>query len=274
MKLTKISFVSTALLFVACANAPEIKTVVGDNGHTFTLEWADEFDYNGLPDAEKWGYEEGFVRNNEAQYFTKARIENSEVKDGKLYITAIKESFKDAEYTSASLITKGIKEFTYGRIEISAKVPNGLGVWPALWTLGVNIEQVGWPLCGEIDMLEFVAHDPEHVHFNIHSQKYNHTNKTNIGYIHTVENPWDDFHQYAVEWYPDHINWFYDGEKIFTANKNEGDTVEGWPFEKAAQYLIMNLAIGGTWGGEKGIDDSAFPQSLVIDYARIYKLDI
>lgn len=273
MKLTNLLFASCIIFMTSCQGSKVAKTIVGDDNQTFTLEWSDEFDYNGLPDASKWDYEEGFVRNQEAQYFTKARIENAEVRDGALYITAIKEQYKGAEYTSASVITKGIKEFTYGRIEISAQVPNGLGVWPALWTLGVNIEQVGWPLCGEIDMLEFVGHDPEHVHFNIHSQKYNHTNKTNIGYIHNVESPWDGFHQYAVEWYPDHINWFYDGVKIFTAAKQEGDGVEGWPFEDAAQYLIMNLAIGGTWGAEKGIDDSAFPQALVIDYARIYKLD-
>ncbi len=237
----------------------------------FKLVWSDEFDYDGLPDSTKWNYEEGFVRNQEAQYFTKERTENCEVVDGVLHLRALKESFNGANYSSASVITKDKYHFTYGRIEIMAKVPEGVGVWPALWTLGTNIEEKPWPLCGEIDILEFVGHDSEHIHTNIHTKLYNHNLKTNIGMMHKVYNPWEDFHLYAVEWYPERIEWFYDDQLMFTANKKEGDGVEGWPFFEP-QYLIMNLAIGGTWGGEKGIDDTIFPCEFAIDYVRIFEL--
>lgn len=236
----------------------------------FKLVWSDEFDNDGLPDPEKWNYEEGFIRNQESQYYTVKRLENAEVKDGKLYIRAIKEKYEEAEYTSASLDTKNSHTFTYGRIEVKAKLPHGIGVWPAIWTLGTNIKRVGWPACGEIDILEFVGYDPNHIHANIHTKKYNHMNKNNIGSKFAVNDPWKDFHVYAIEWYPHRIDFFFDDMKYFSCS-DTGEGKAAWPFKNAAQYLKINLAIGGTWGGEEGIDDSIFPQEFVIDYVRIYE---
>ena len=139
------------------------------------LVWSDEFDYQGLPDANKWDYEVGFVRNKESQYYTRARPENARVEGGNLVIEGRHETYSDpnakgrnagkaAEYTAASLITRKKAEWKYGRVEIRARLPEGKGVWPAIWMLGSNIGEIGWPACGEIDIMEFVGHDPNHVH--------------------------------------------------------------------------------------------------------------
>jgi beta-glucanase (GH16 family) len=174
-----------------------------------------------------------------------------------------------AEYTSASLITLGKESWRYGRIEVRAKLPTGLGTWPAIWMLGTNIREVGWPTCGEIDIMENVGFDPNKIHGNIHTQEYNHVRGTNKGNNIEMEKPYDKFHVYAIEWFEDHIDFFIDDNKYFTF-KNEGTGNAVWPYDKE-HYLILNLAIGGSWGGQKGIDDSIFPQKYYIDYVRVYK---
>lgn len=251
------------IIFALCVHTGKAQTFS-------KLIWSDEFNYEGLPDPKKWGYEEGMVRNNEAQYFTKARIENAHVHKGVLTIEARKEDFKEAKYTSASLITADTKTFTYGRVEIRAKIPMGRGTWPALWTLGSNFREVSWPQCGEIDILENVGFDSLKIHGNIHTEAYNHVLKTNKGNTITVHNPWEDFHVYAVEWYADHIDIFFDDQLYFTYRKESNATNATWPFDKP-QYLILNLAIGGAWGGTKGIDNTKFPHQLLIDYVRVYQ---
>lgn len=235
------------------------------------LLWADEFDYKGLPDPAKWGYEEGLIRNREAQYYTRERLKNARVADGVLTITAHKEDFEGAGYTSASINTRGLFEFTYGRIEVRAKLPEGRGTWPAIWTLGTNIGEVGWPACGEIDIMEFVGYEPGIVYANVHTGDYNHAKGTGRGGSITTDKPFADFHVYAVEWYADRMDFYMDDNKYFTCpRKNEG--IGEWPFF-APQYLLINLAIGGAWGGTKGIDDTIFPVSYQIDYVRIYSLE-
>jgi beta-glucanase (GH16 family) len=249
------------------------------------LVWADDFNEPGLPDPAKWGYETGFIRNNEQQYYTSERKENARVEDGVLVIEARKERFKNAaydpnatrgrrrrefaDYTSASLTTRGKASWTYGRIEVRAKLPSGRGTWPAIWTLGTNIREVGWPACGEIDIMEFVGYEPGVVHANIHTRSYNHVRGTGKGDKITIADASEAFHVYAVEWFEDHIDFFIDDQKYFTF-KNEGTGADVWPYDKD-QYLILNLAIGGSWGGQKGIDDSIFPQRYYIDYVRVYQ---
>lgn len=233
------------------------------------LVWADEFDYTGLPDIQKWDYEVGFIRNNEKQYYTLRRLENARVEDGMLIIEARKESYKGAEYTSASLISRGSGEWTYGRVEVRAKLPTGKGMWPAIWMLGTNIDTVGWPKCGEIDIMENVGFDPERIHGNIHTLAYNHVKKTNKGNSIIVAKPYENFYVYAIEWYPDRIDFFVDDRKYFTF-KNEGKGVDVWPYDQP-QYLILNIAVGGSWGGQQGIDDRIFPQRMLIDYVRVYE---
>lgn len=232
------------------------------------LVWSDEFDKPGLPDPAKWTYETGFIANNEAQFYVKERKENSRIEKGRLIIEAHKDNFGGHPISSARLITRGKKEFTYGRVEVRAKVPTGRGTWPAIWFLGANISEAGWPACGEIDLMEHVGYDPNTVHFNIHTKAYNHMAGTNKGT--SVEFPKNlDWHVYALEWYPDRLEFFLDGRKTFLYRK-ESDDPAVWPFNKP-QFILLNLAIGGNWGGAKGIDDAIFPARFEVDYVRLYE---
>ena len=265
------------LILAVPASAPQWKLV-----------WSDEFDKPGLPDPAKWGYESGFIRNNEQQFYTRERKENARVEGGMLIIEARKERFRTpdlnlaandqkrgarsrefAEYTSASLTTRGKVSWTYGRIEVRAKLPSGRGTWPAIWTLGTNSRQVGWPACGEIDIMEFVGLEPGIIHANIHTRKYNHFQKNGKGSQITIADASEAFHVYALEWDAGRLDFFVDDHKYFTY-RNEGSGPDAWPFDHD-QYLILNLAIGGAWGGANGIDDNNFPQRYYIDYVRVYQ---
>jgi beta-glucanase (GH16 family) len=236
----------------------------------WTLVWQDEFDADGLPDPERWGYEVGFVRNKESQYYTRARAENARVEDGVLIIEARRERFEGADYTSASLTSRA--SWTYGRIDVRARLPKGRGTWPAIWTLGTNITEVGWPACGEIDIMEHVGFDAGRVHANVHTRAYNHVKGTNKGNSILVDAPDGEFHLYSAEWTPGRITMSVDGERYFTFAKEQGGP-DVWPFD-GPQYLILNLAIGGGWGGQKGIDDAIFPARYLIDYVRVYREDV
>jgi beta-glucanase (GH16 family) len=249
------------------------------------LVWSDEFATDGLPDASRWDYEEGFVRNREAQYYTRANLKNARVENGVLVIEARKEHLAklpakagrrgrtpaptEAEYSSASLTTRGKASWSHGRIEVRAKLPTGRGTWPAIWTLGTNIDKAGWPRCGEIDIMENVGFDPNLIHANVHTEKYNHTQQNNKGSKITIDKPYAEFHVYAVEWSAKKMDFFVDDKKYFTY-ENEGTGAAAWPYDKP-QYLILNVAIGGDWGGQKGIDDAIFPQRMEIDYVRVYQ---
>ncbi len=254
------------------------------------LVWNDEFDKPGLPDSGRWDYETGFLRNNEKQFYTRARKENARVENGLLVVEARKEKYQasrsgktvtsvaddrrnighvDADYTSASLTTRGKAAWTYGRIEVRAKLPSGRGTWPAIWTLGTNIGEVGWPRCGEIDIMEFVGFTPGVIHGTVHTKTYNHAINTARGEKLSVANASSAFHVYAAEWDARKIDFFVDKRKYFTF-RNERTGADAWPFDKD-QYLILNLAIGGDWGGQKGIDDKIFPQRYEIDYVRVYQ---
>ena len=234
----------------------------------WTLVFSDEFDTPGALDAARWGYETGYIRNQEAQYYT-SRPENVRAENGTLVIEARKEAYQGFAYTSASVNTSGRFEFLYGRVEVRAKLPTGNGTWPAIWMLGVNRKDVGWPACGEIDIMENVGFDPLRISAAVHTAAYNHTIGTHKSANATVASPWEDFHVYAMEWYADRIDIFVNGQKYFTF-RNEGTGPATWPFDKP-QYLLVNLAIGGSWGGQKGIDNGRFPHRYVVDYVRIYQ---
>jgi beta-glucanase (GH16 family) len=249
------------------------------------LAWSDEFEVAGRPDPTRWTNEVGFIRNREAQYYTAGRPENARIENGRLIIEARKEKFPNprhtpgsgdwrraehAEYTSASLTTRGRGEWRRGRVEVRAKLPRGRGVWPAIWMLGVDGARAGWPRCGEIDIMEYVGFEPHVVHANIHTAKYNHVRGTGKGSRLRVEAPFDDWHVYALEWHSDRLDFFVDNKKYFTYAKEKDAREDVWPFDQPC-YLILNLAIGGTWGGQRGIDDAIFPQRFEIDYVRIYQ---
>jgi beta-glucanase (GH16 family) len=257
------------ILFTGCATGGP--TVTGGDAGKWELMWSDEFDYQGLPDRTKWGYEEGFVRNSESQYYTRARQENARVEDGMLIIECRKENFKpenhDAvEYTAASLITLNHASWQYGRIEVRAKLPKGKGVWPAIWTLGTNISQVGWPACGEIDIMEFLGGEPNNIYGALH-YAVDGEHRDDGGTLETYK-PYDDFHIYAIEWYPDLIDFFFDSKKYHTVLLDQAGTGEDNPFRRP-HYLLVNFALGGEWGGL--VDDANLPQKYLIDYVRIYR---
>jgi beta-glucanase (GH16 family) len=234
----------------------------------WTLVFSDEFDRAGALDPARWDYELGYIRNGEAQYYT-SRPENVRAESGNLVIEARKEAYQGYVYTSASVNTLGRFEFLYGRVEVRARIPTGRGAWPAIWMLGTRRAQTGWPACGEIDIMENVGFNPLAIHASVHTTAYNHTIGTQKSAILNVTNPWEDFHLYAMEWYADRIDIFVDGQKYFTF-RNEGTGAGTWPFDKP-QYLLINLAIGGTWGAQKGVDATLFPKQFLVDYVRIYK---
>ncbi len=265
------------LLFTLCCAASDVGAQTTDAASPdaaasqsaasqWQLVWSDEFDYTGLPQAEKWDYETGMVRNREAQYYTKARSKNTRVEEGHLIIEAHQEDFEQAKYTAGSLYSKA--DWKYGRIEVRAKIPTGRGMWPAIWMMPAE-RTGGWPACGEIDIMENVGFNPDVIHATVHTKSYNHTIGTQKGDTIKVDKPHADFHVYAIQWNAEKIDFFLDDTKYFTF-KNEGSGTATWPFDKPF-HLKLNIAVGGAWGGQKGIDDSLFPQQLVIDYVRVYQ---
>lgn len=233
------------------------------------LIWSDEFDINGLPDAAKWNYDTGGngFGNNEAQFYTEKRPENARVENGKLVIEARKEDFEKNEYTSARLLTKGKFSFQYGTVEVRAKLPVGRGTWPAIWMMSERMKK--WPDDGELDIMEHVGYRPGYIHASVHTKDYNHiigTQKTDTVLVNDASRR---FHVYKAEWTPEKIEVFVDNRKFFTyQNKEKNDGA--WPFDQP-YFLILNLAVGGFWGGKEGIDDTVFPQKFEIDYVRVYQ---
>lgn len=252
---------------LAGASHTAVERVPFDPGR-WTLAWSDEFERTGAPDPAVWSHESGYVRNREEQFYTD-RPENARVEDGKLVIEARLDGWEGHPITSASVITAGKQSFLYGRIEVRAKIPTGLGTWPAAWLLGENIRERGWPACGEIDILENVGFDPRRIHANIHCAAYNHTKKNGRGNSILADAPWSGFHVYAVEWYEDRMEFFFDDQRYFVYQK-ESDDPAVWPFARP-HYLILNLAIGGAWGGAKGVDRSLLPHRYEIDHVRYYQ---
>ena len=248
------------------------------------LVWKEEFNYSGLPNAKKWSYEVGHIRNNEKQYYTNARKENAWVSNGVLAITGKKESFPNeffkkgsgdwktqdstAQYTSASINTLGKVGWKYGRIEIKAKLPHGRGIWPAIWMMGTNRLEVGWPKCGEIDIMEFVGNQPKDIYGTMHFPDPNaEGNKSNGNKI-TSENLKNDFHLYAIEWNEKTIDVYFDNNKYHSFSIDSAGVGEDNPFRKPF-YLLLNLAMGANWPGP--IDDSVLPQQFLVDYVRVYE---
>jgi beta-glucanase (GH16 family) len=236
------------------------------------LVWSDEFNYTGHPDPAKWSNEHGFKRNNEAQFYTTNRLENARVENGCLVLEARKEDWSEgkrsAKYTSASLITKGKASWKFGRVEVRAKLPVARGAWPAIWMLGENHNGKGWPDCGEIDIMEAVGHITNKVFGTVHAgPKTDHSRGSKID----IPDLGADFHVFALEWSEGRMELSVDEKKYLTVEKDaDKKSLPDWPFD-APEYLLLNIAIGGHWGGQKGIDDSAFPQKMLVDYVRIYQ---
>jgi len=255
-------------------NEPELlleRTKLSPASQGWELAWSDEFDYKGLPNSTKWDYETGGHGwgNNELQYYTRGDTSNSIVNNGTLKIVARQQSMADKQFTSARLVTRNKSEFQYGRFEMRAKLPSGRGTWPAFWMLGTNISQAGWPKCGEIDIMEHVGYEKDSIFGTIHSESYNHMKNTQKGKSIFIATPYSEFHVYSVEWTPEEIDFIMDG-KIFNHIENEHKTANEWPFDQPF-FMILNLAVGGNWGGKYGVDNSVFPAVFEVDYVRVFK---
>jgi beta-glucanase (GH16 family) len=245
------------------------------------LVWSDEFNYRGLPDSTKWGYEEGFVRNDEPQYYTVKRQANCRVDSGMLIIEARKETYRnaawqpgsrqpeEARYTSASLVTLGKASWRYGRIEVRAKVPSALGTWPAIWLLGDDIPTHRWPFCGEVDIMEYLGKEPSRVYGTAHFASDSTGRHDSRGGVMQPVVPADGFHIYAIDWFPDRMEFYYDSTRYFTFHFSQAQVYDS-AFQKK-YYLLLNLALGhaGSWAGP--VDDSAMPFRYYIDYVRVYR---
>ena len=291
--LKKALYISASLTLTASA----IPSAAHPGKHTaepsppagYHLVWSDEFETDGLPDPAKWAYDTFRNKagwwNEEEQYYSDSRAENARIEKGHLIIEARQDGedlrgypgygkqlsgypdYGGQDYSSARLFTKGKASWTYGYFEIRAKMPCGRGLWPAIWTLP---EEPGkWPDSGEIDIMEYVGHLPETFHATIHTGEKNHVMKTEVGEKIKVKTACKAFHTHSLLWTPDAIEVSLNGTPYFRY-ENEGKGEGSWPFNRA-HHLIMNIAVGGTWGGREGIDEDALPAQMEVDYVRVYQ---
>lgn len=245
---------------------------------TYTnIVWQDEFEQDGSPDSELWAYDIGTGEeifgqpgwgNNELQYYTD-RPENIKVEDGMLEITARSESFNGSNYTSAKILTRGKFESTYGRFEARIKLPFGQGIWPAFWLLGDDTGgTVSWPQIGEIDIMEYRGQEPTIIHGSVHGPGYSAGNAVTDSYQLTNGRFDTEFHVFAIEWGPDFIKYYMD-DTLYNEITPEDASGE-WVFNDNTFYIIINVAVGGTFVGSP-TDATPFPQTMLVDYVRVYE---
>lgn len=237
------------------------------------LVWADEFNgpKGAPPDKSKWSHDigGGFWGNNELEYYTN-KTSNVFQENGNLVLRAREEEIVGYPYTSGRLKTRLKFETTYGRFEGRIKIPYGQGIWPAFWMLGNTVGSVTWPLCGEIDIMENIGKEPSTIHGTVHGPGYSGGN--GIGRPYSLENNLrfaDDFHVFAIEWEPNVIRWYVDGKLYHTLTSSDIPEGTKWVYDHPF-YLILNLAVGGGWPGYPD-DSTKFPQSMLIDYVRVYQ---
>jgi len=236
------------------------------------LVWFDEFEAGGSPDANKWSYDIGGSGwgNNEQQYYT-SRSENAFISNGILNIRAVRETYQGKEYTSARMVTRYLGDWKYGRVLVRARLSKctGLGTWPAIWMLPTDWVYGGWPASGEIDIMEHVGYDTGRIHGTVHTEAFNHMIGTQVGK--SILTDVSDWHVYEIIWNFDKIEFVMDGVKYHEFSPTPM-TYKEWPFDQRF-YLIMNVAVGGTWGGSQGVDSDAFGgdgQVMEVDWVRVY----
>jgi len=245
-------------------------------GTEWHLVWSDEFEdiqidtNNWIYDIGNWGW-----GNNELQYYTEGRYENSRIENGHLIIEARKDDMGQ-KWTSARMTTRGKMSFLYGKIELKAMVPREMGNWAAGWTLGdAYVDELSWPYCGEIDILESVGYEVDNetgdgiAHATVHTPAYYFKINNQISSTKDIQNIAGAFHTYSVEWTPEEVRGYVDGEQYYLYKENANE--KEWPFDQP-QNIILNLAIGGGWGGAMGMDSTATSQQFILDYVRVYEL--
>lgn len=274
---TGLFLLSTLLAFPLACRPAGSGPAATEGLSEWQLVWADEFETAGLPDPDRWGYDVGGHGwgNDELQYYTEARPENARVEGGRLIIEARREPLEGRSYTSARLVTKGRGDWQYVRVEARARLPSGRGTWPAIWMLPTDWRYGGWPASGEIDIMEHVGHDPDVVHATVHTEAYNHVKGTQVGSSLVVPTAREEFHVYAIEWTPREIRAYIDDEHYFTfRNEALEDASAGyreWPFDQPF-HLVLNIAVGGGWGGAEGVDPDIWPQRMEVDFVRVYAM--
>ena len=270
--------VSTAPVPVVTTPGPVTTPVSGTTVAGWTLVWSDEFNVDGLPDSAKWDYDTDRNKvgwfNGELQYYARDRPENARVEGGSLVITARRENLTSASdyggqnYTSARLVTRDKASWTYGFVEVRAKLPCGGGTWPAIWTLGTGGR---WPEDGEIDLMEQTGANKGQVLGTIHTRAYNYYNGSlgvGQGSATPVADACTAFHKYQLTWDANAVTIGVDGSNYFTFAKAPGAANDRWPFDNP-QYLLLNLAVGGVLGG--AVDNASFPNRMEVDYVRVYQ---
>jgi beta-glucanase (GH16 family) len=273
MKTSICSILLVALTCSSCGgaaatgSATNTATPVAVAAPIWQLDWSDEFDGTAL-DHSKWVEETGGNGwgNNELEFYT-SRSENVRVANGNLIIEARRENYENRAYTSARIKTAGLMERTYGRFEARMKLPEGPGIWPAIWMLGANIGSAGWPRSGEIDIMENIGKEPAVVHGTLHGPGYSGANGFGAGSTLASGKFANDFHIFAVEWEPGEIRWYRDG---ILYHKARPDLVKGdWVFDHPF-FLLLNLAVGGDWPGNPD-GTTVMPQQMLVDYVRVYR---
>lgn len=237
--------------------------------YTYDLIWSDDFTTEKL-DLKKWTYDLGQGINGwgnaENQVYTDSE-ENCFINKDSLIIRGKGSAQKG--YTSARITTREKASWTYGRFEIKVKIPKGRGTWPAIWMLPDDLfEGKNWPLCGEIDIMEHIGRRPGEVHFSLHSDVNNHRKENQITSVSTVENLFEDFHLFRMDWDAKGFSFYMDGELMAEFSKGEKNGEREWPFDKPF-HLVINLALGGYWGGD--MDDSVLPADFAIQYVKVYE---
>jgi len=275
--MTIIMRAACSLALAATSFAARADTLVPKD---YALVWADEFDRAGLPDAAKWTYDTEHNRggwfNHEKQYYSADRAENARVEGGSLIIEAradagaiaARRDYGGQQYSSSRMMTRGLGYWRFGAVEVRAKLPCGVGTWPGIWMLP-NDAKAKWPDGGEIDIMEHVGADPGKIHFSTHTKAENFVDHTENTAMASVKDACTAMHRYQLRWTPTMIVMGVDDRRVF-ALKKPGENRARWPFDQPF-YLLLNIAVGGDWGGIKGIDPAAFPARMEVDYVRVYQ---
>ncbi len=279
----RISFFLMFLLISCSAQKneqQEEKVVIEKQLVKGKLVWSDEFDKDGLPDIQKWSYDIGDAcnlpmgcgwGNNELQYYTEKKLKNARVENGHLIIEAHRENIGKSQYSSARLLSKGKADFLYGQYEIRAKIPGGLGAWAAIWMMPTNDKYGGWPRSGEIDIMEHVGFDKDTIFGTPHTMAFNGMIGTQKSGGIEILDCEEEFHTYKVNWTEDKIEWFVDDLHYHTFYK-VGEDSDKWPFDHPFHF-ILNLAVGGNWGGKHGVDEKIWPKRMEVDFVRVYQFE-
>lgn len=273
MKIIKYKFFIIALIIIGLSIAISSCDQEEDQVVTtkFNLVLEDNFDVDGAPNPDLWAYDIGGNGwgNNELQFYTD-RPDNVVVQNGYLIITAKQESYQGASYTSARLKTQNLFSQKYGRFEARIKLPLGKGLWPAFWMLGSNFEQVSWPQCGEIDIMEYLGNKPTEVFGTIHAPGISGGDSLSKKYTLTNDRFDTDFHVFGVEWTEDHINWYVDNVLYSQITREKVEEEGGeWVFDNDF-FMILNIAVGGNLPGNPNAN-TTFPQRMIVDYVRVYQ---